>query len=387
MNGDGRNDIIVGAAHDYGLAWLQQKVDAAGKRTFETHWIETDFGQFHTMALGDLNGDGKPDLVTGKRLFAHHGRDIGAFDPLFAFWYDIQGGKFERHILSYNHLPYYPEEGGINPPPNGVSAGMKLNIVDLDKDGRNDIVVAGKGGLYVFYNQGKPPTPPHLHKLAPEATYPTWRPWPEYQTLFNSKDLTGWKVPEGDNGHWKVVDGVIDYDGLVGALGEKVWTTESFLDFSLHVEWRIKQGGYGDPFPPTFMLLYGFYETGLDAKVIEVPLPGTDSGVLVRGADLEQPNRWQLEMGSPQQQDAALRKLRWNSPLGRWNSSDITVVGDRLTIMLNGETLIENLQVPGLAASGPIGLQQGHYQGSAGPTASQVQFRNILIRKLPRKGG
>ena len=33
-----------------------------------------------------------------------------------------------------------------------------------------------------------------------------------YESLFNGKDLRGWKVPEGDNGHWRVVDGVIDYD-------------------------------------------------------------------------------------------------------------------------------------------------------------------------------
>ena len=161
VDGDGRNDIIIGASHNYGLAWLRQKVDGSGKRTFTTHWVETDFSQFHTLAMGDLNGDGKPDLVTGKRLFAHHGHDIGAFEPLYTFWYDLKGGQFERHILSYNHLPYYPEEGGINPPPNYVvSAGMKLNIADLNKDGRNDIVIAGKGGLYVFYNQGNPPTPP-----------------------------------------------------------------------------------------------------------------------------------------------------------------------------------------------------------------------------------
>ena len=82
---------------------------------FETHWIETDFGQFHTMALGDLNGDGKPDLVTGKRLFAHHGRDTSCYDPLFAFWYDMQGGKFARHVLSYNHLPWYPGEKNHQP--------------------------------------------------------------------------------------------------------------------------------------------------------------------------------------------------------------------------------------------------------------------------------
>ena len=33
-----------------------------------------------------------------------------------------------------------------------------------------------------------------------------------FTPLFNGKDLSGWKVPAGDNGHWKVLDGVIDYD-------------------------------------------------------------------------------------------------------------------------------------------------------------------------------
>jgi len=182
VNGDGRNDIIVGASHEYGLAWLEQKVDASGKRTFETHWIETDFGQFHTMALGDLNGDGKPDLVTGKRLFAHHGRDTSCYDPLFAFWYDVQGGKFVRHVLSFNHLPWYPGEKNQNPPPNGaIAVGMKLNIADMDKDGDNDVVVAGKTGLYVFYNEGPAPRPRGKMRLPPEETYPSWFPWHKKQ--------------------------------------------------------------------------------------------------------------------------------------------------------------------------------------------------------------
>ena len=53
-----------------------------------------------------MNGDGKLDLVTGKRLFGHDGRDESEFDPLFLFWYDIQGGKFQRHVISFNHLQY-----------------------------------------------------------------------------------------------------------------------------------------------------------------------------------------------------------------------------------------------------------------------------------------
>jgi hypothetical protein len=387
VDSDGLNDIIIGSAHAYGLAWLQQKKDTAGQRTFTTHWVETDFSQFHTFALGDLNGDGQPDLVTGKRLFAHHGADIGAFEPLYTFWYDIKGGQFERHILSYNHLPYYPEEGGINPPPNYVvSAGMKLNIADMNKDGRNDVIIAGKGGLYVFYNQGKPPTPPRLHKLAPEEDYPTWRDWPAYEVLFNSKDLTGWKVPEGDNGHWKVVDGVIEYDGKSEGKADKaLWTTESFQDFSLHVEWRVKQSRDGAMSPLPNMVSHGFYKGNQHGRVIQVPLPATDSGVLVRGADVGEPDGWIQDMGTPEERDAARRKLQGSSPLGRWNSYDITVVGDRLTIMLNGATIVENRQVRSLATSGRIGLQQGHSLDSMHPAANQVQFRNILLRKLPRQ--
>ena len=178
VNGDGLNDIIVGSAHTYGLAWIEQSVDGDGKRCFTQHWAETDFGQYHTMALGDLNGDGKADLVTGKRLFAHHGRDVSCYEPLFAFWYDIQGGNFQRHILSFNHLQWIQGEKTHNPPPNNaIAVGMKLNIADMDKDGDNDIVIAGKGGLYVFYNSGFAPQPKPKHRLPNETTYPSWVPW------------------------------------------------------------------------------------------------------------------------------------------------------------------------------------------------------------------
>jgi len=117
-------------------------------------------------------------LVTGKRLFAHHGRDTSCYDPLFAFWYDLQGGKFARHVLSYNHLPFYPGEKNHNPPPNwAVAVGMKLQIIDIDKDGDNDIVIAGKGGLYVFYNEGATPRERGPLRLPLEETYPSWVPW------------------------------------------------------------------------------------------------------------------------------------------------------------------------------------------------------------------
>ncbi len=402
VNEDGLNDIIIGNAHGYGLDWLEQRAGDAGARTFEVHRIETDYSQFHTLALGDLNGDGKPDLITGKRLFAHHGSDIGAFEPLYAFWYDIQGGKFQRHVLSFNHLPFYPDEGGLNPPPNDVvSVGMKLNIADMDTDGRNDVIIAGKGGLYVFYNRGNPPTPRRAHKLPPHETYPSWIQWPGYKILFNGKDFTGWKVPDGDNGHWKVLDGVIDYDAMSEAKGNKsLWTEESFEDFALHVEWRFKRTSGLYPMPE--ILPDGSYKTDAAGEVIKTPTPNADSGILLRGTGMAQVNIWCWPIGSgelwsvrnnknltPDQRAAAVPKVPADRPVGQWNWFDITVVGDRVKVLLNGKPVIPDAQIPDIPPSGPIGLQHhgglNKRTGELSPASSLIQYRNIWIKRLKKK--
>ena len=60
--------------------------------------------------------------------------------------------------------------------------------------------------------------------------------------LFNGRDFTGWKLPEGDNGHWKVINGVIDYDARSEATGDKnLWTEKEYKDFVLRLDWRIKE--------------------------------------------------------------------------------------------------------------------------------------------------
>src|SRR5215471_8193075 len=62
-----------------------------------------------------------------------------------------------------------------------------------------------------------------------------------FVSLFNGRDLSGWKVPPGDNGHWKVVDGTIDYDAKSEAKGEKsLFSERSFRDFTLLIDWRLK---------------------------------------------------------------------------------------------------------------------------------------------------
>jgi len=219
-----------------------------------------------------------------------------------------------------------------------------------------------------------------------------------FAPLFNGKDLIGWKIPEGDNGHWKVVDGVIDYDALSEAKGDRnLWTMESFGDFILHIEWRFKHTTGLYPMPT--ILPDGSYKKDAEGNVIKKLQPNADSGIFLRGTSKAQINIWCWQVGSgelwgyrndksmpPEVRAAVVPKLRADKPVGQWNAFDITMKGERLTVVLNGKTVIENAQLPGVPQSGPIGLQHhGGLDKSTGkmsPASSLVQFRNIYIKRL-----
>ena len=178
VNDDSLNDIIMGSDHGYGLALYEQKLDG-NKRSFVKHWIETDYPTFHTMALADLDGDGKPELITGKQLFAHNGGDVGAFEPVFVFYYKIKHGQFERHIISYSYLTPYFGAGNqsTSPPDNVVGLGMRMQVADIDGDGRPDIIIPCKTGLYIFYNKGYTSRTAGVNYLPERTTYPSHRNW------------------------------------------------------------------------------------------------------------------------------------------------------------------------------------------------------------------
>ncbi len=218
-----------------------------------------------------------------------------------------------------------------------------------------------------------------------------------FTELFNGKDLSGWKAPEGDNGHWSVIDGVIDYDARSEASGDKnLWSEKEYTDFKLHVEWRFK--GYGDHlFPLPTILPSGDYLRDENGKIVEPLGPNSDSGILLKGVG--QTNLWCWSVGSgelwsvrnnqslpAEVRAAAVPKENADQPVGQWNAFDIAVVGDRITIVNNGITVIDNALYPGLDKTGPIGFQHhgginpktGKLQGAS----SLVQFRNIWIKEL-----
>jgi hypothetical protein len=144
-----------------------------GKRSFIKHWIETDYPTIHTMILADLDGDGRQELITGKQLLAHNGGDVGALEPSFVFYYKFQNGRFERHVLSYSYLEPYFRPGNQELPPNYViGVGMRLSVGDLDGNGKPDIAVACRSGLYVFFNKGYTTMPRGASPLPARESYP-----------------------------------------------------------------------------------------------------------------------------------------------------------------------------------------------------------------------
>ena len=143
VNGDGRNDILWGKGHDYGVYWREQgEPKPDGTTTWEEHLIDKSWSQAHSMTWADLDGDGKGELITGKRVRGHAGRDPGAQEPECLFYYKWDGAarEFARHTIS--------------PPGGGVGTGMQIRVADLNGDGRPDIAVSGKTGTWLLINEG-----------------------------------------------------------------------------------------------------------------------------------------------------------------------------------------------------------------------------------------
>ena len=221
----------------------------------------------------------------------------------------------------------------------------------------------------------------------------------EFVPLFNGRDLAGWKSPAGDNGHWRVVGGVIDYDAESEAAGDKnLWTEQSFGDFVLRVDWRLKATPYVNPSVP-IIRFDGTHKNDADGREIRIAVPDADSGIYLRGTSKAQVNIWCWPIGSGEvygyrtdrSMPAPVRagvtpKRNADRDIGQWNTFEITMRGTRLTVVLNGEEVISQAELPGVPERGPIALQH-HGEKKDGVWVSPpslVQFRNISINEHPQ---
>ncbi len=205
-----------------------------------------------------------------------------------------------------------------------------------------------------------------------------------WRTLFNGHDLEGWTVSADAAPHWSVDEGVLVFDGVGGDL----WTTASFENFELLVSWRWIGPSQGTVERP-LIDVDGSYRLDDSGERMTVPVEERDSGIYLRGSSKSQVNIWAWPAGSgevygyrtdasmPAETRAAATPLqRGDRPVGAWNDFRISLVGEILNVHLNGQHVIMDCPLPGVAAAGPIGLQA---HGSA------IEFRDLAIRPIGPK--
>jgi hypothetical protein len=195
-----------------------------------------------------------------------------------------------------------------------------------------------------------------------------------FTKIFDGSTLAGWTHQPANLEHWRPVGGILKHDGQATDL----WSEKEYGDFMFAFDWR-----WAAPGPRMQRPVIGpdGRETGARVEVEEL-----DSGVYLRGLSKAQVNLWNWPVGSgevygyrtdpaqPAEVLAAVTpKIRADMPLGEWNRTLITMKGDRLTVAINGLTVIEDAQLSGVPAKGRIALQ---HHGSA------IDFANLWIKEL-----
>jgi len=146
VNGDGRNDVITSYdAHGYGLGWFEQ--NEAGSfvehkimgATAEENPAGVKFSQLHALRLIDIDGDGLKDVVTGKRRWAHGPtKDEEPMAAPVLYWFQLVrdgkgGATYVPHLID--------DDSGV---------GTQVTVGDINKDGKPDVMVANKKGVFIF---------------------------------------------------------------------------------------------------------------------------------------------------------------------------------------------------------------------------------------------
>jgi len=135
-NTDGKIDLVSASAHNYGIWWHERTGGENGTIVWNHHLISNLFLQSHGLSMADINMDGQPDIITGKRYFAHNGKDPGALEPAVLYWFEYKAGQ---HPAWVPHL--IDDNSGV---------GLQVLVQDINTDNLPDIIVANKKGVFFF---------------------------------------------------------------------------------------------------------------------------------------------------------------------------------------------------------------------------------------------
>ena len=180
-----------------------------------------------------------------------------------------------------------------------------------------------------------------------------FKPEEGWTPLFNGKDLSGWKAVGRYKSEWRAEHGILANP----VESDNIYTEKSFLDFQLHLEAKLpKEGNSG-------IFLRGRKEVQVCDSHGKKTLDDQDCGGIF-GVHAPAANA--------------------SRPPGEWNAFDITIVGRKITVVLNGQTVID-----GKAVNGVTGGQLDENEDQPGPLMLQgdhsaVWYRNLWIKPLAK---
>ena len=272
---------------------------------------------------------------------------VKAPDWEYGSWLEIRqvGGEVKAQMVG--------RWGNARPLPKfEIKDGQMEFVSPKEEEGRpDDIVFKGKlvGNTLVGSTTGPDGTPwSWTGKRAPDLKRTGAPQWGESVQLFNGKDTTGWTFDNPSQAkNWKVRDGTLVTTGA----GCNIITTGKFEDFKLHIEFNCPRNANSG------IYLRGRYEVQVEDDSIQEPPSHHMGGV------------YGFLAPSPEMP----RKP------GQWQSFDITLIGRRVTVVQDGQTIIDNQEIPGITGGaldsheelpGPIYLQGDH---------GGIAYRNIVI--------
>lgn len=358
----------------------------------------------HLVAGGNAGLFVWSDALTARGQPFTRSVEVQVMDGREEDWYTSDGDIFPIHGTTMtpengrdkDKTRAYPTERRARPSPEwnhyrvecidgNISLAVNGKVVTRGRDvslRQGYICLEAEGSPVQFRNLRIKELPPSTTPLKPEQIATTDE---GFTNLFTGVDLLNWKetpAPDGSTGHWKADDWTLNFDGK----GEHLWSQKSYKNFELIVDWRLPGNATKARAPVVLPSGEDKKLPSGEAETIEFDDFG-DSGIYLRGNDKSQVNIWCWPIGSgevhgyrtdaslPSEVRAAVTpKVKADAPPGRWNRFRIKLIGDTLSVNLNGQQVIENAKLPGIPAEGPIALQ-AHGQ--------PIEFANILIRELP----
>jgi hypothetical protein len=205
-----------------------------------------------------------------------------------------------------------------------------------------------------------------------------------FRPLYTGVDLEGWKTSDEHAAHWKPSDWRLVCDGAARDDALTLLTTDDFGDFELIVDWRLT--GKPEEAELPVILPSGDVQKDDDGNIKRARVPDAGyGGIRLRGSPSGEVDIWCWPIGSGgldsyRTADDATAELRAavtpakkaDAPPGQWNRFHITLIGDTLSVDLNGTRVIDQARLPKLPKRGQIGLTYGK-----GP----IEFANILVKE------